>query len=85
MIYVRTSFEGKPFEGVCVKSENGVMWIASPVGILKMIEGKPHSTISLSKADEEGIPALDINKALRYIQSRKAGIERDRQRSLLLN
>lgn len=40
MIYVCTSFEGKPFEGVCVKSENGVMWIASPVGILKMVEGK---------------------------------------------
>lgn len=83
MIYVCTSFEGKPFEGVCVKSENGVMWIASPVGILKMVEGKPQSILNLSKADEEGINPLDVNKALRYIQSRIAGIERDRIKGLM--
>lgn len=85
MIYVRTSFQGEPFEGVHAKSEPQtaqVMWIVSPKGILKMVEGTPVSLHPLSEAESLGISELAINKALRYLHSRIVGIERDRQRGL---
>lgn len=62
MIYMRTTFCGRPFDGIVARLKNEEMLVIGSEGILKVVGGIPSDQYNLEDYKELGLTYFDMKK-----------------------